>query len=149
MKLPVCRPKNNLATFDQFFNLDHPFIGLSLFPELTQWNEVDRSWIPPIDVEEGKDQLSIKVDLPGLQKQDIEVSAEGSVLTIKGQRKSGKSEKDRNFRRVERSFGQFVRKLDVGAPIDAEKVKAAYQDGVLEVLVKTTDVSKQKKIEVT
>ncbi|MBZ0166536.1 MAG: Hsp20/alpha crystallin family protein, partial [Candidatus Omnitrophica bacterium] len=87
MKLTPWKPKNKFTNIDDLFGLDHPFFGLTLFPEMRQLSEETRGWTPAIDVTEEKDHFMIKADLPGITKDDIELSAEGTVLTIKGERK--------------------------------------------------------------
>ncbi len=149
MKLTPWRPKNKVSNVDDFFGIDHPFFGLTLFPELRQFAEEGREWLPAIDVSEKKDHFAIKADLPGLSKDDIELSAEGTVLTIKGERKHEKEDQDKNYHRIERAYGQFVRRLDLGEPIDIKKVKAAYKDGVLDITVEKSASSTVQRIDIT
>lgn len=149
MKLTPWRPKNKVSNIDDFFGLDHPFFGLTLFPELRQFTEEGKDWLPAIDVTEEKDHFAIKADLPGLNKEDIELSAEGTVLTIKGERKHEKEDKEKNYHRIERAYGQFVRRLDLGEAIDISKVKAAYKDGVLNITIAKNPGATVKRIDIT
>lgn len=148
MKLTPWRPKSKVSNINDFFGLDHPFFGLTLFPELRQLTQDGKDWLPAIDVTEEKDHFAIKADLPGLNKEDIELSAEGTVLTIKGERKHEKEDEDKNFHRIERAYGQFVRRLDLGEPIDINKVKASYKNGVLEVTVQKSSDAQVKRIDI-
>lgn len=135
--------------FREFLDAEHPFFGLSLFPAVRSGNHnFTESFVPAIDVSEEKDQLVVKADLPGLKREDIQLSVEGSILTIKGERKSEDEKKDKNYHRVERSYGSFTRSLDLGSEIDQVKVKAQYKDGVLEVIVPKSEQSKPKPIEI-
>ena len=131
MTLIKWKPKRNSLTSD-FFN--QPFFSPSLLP---QWDELfDRSWqswIPAVDVSEDKNQITVKADLPGFKKEDIQLHVNGSILTIRGERKSETDNKEKNYHRIERSFGVFERSFDVGTIIDQSKVKANYRDGVLEI----------------
>jgi HSP20 family protein len=108
----------------------------------------DDRWNIALDVVEEKEQYVLKADLPGITKEDIKVSIENGILTIEGQRKSETEEKDKQYHRVERSYGRFVRSLNLGAQVDAAKIKANYKDGVLELIVPKSEETKPKTIDI-
>jgi HSP20 family protein len=137
MSLVQWKPKCSDPVED-FFGMDVPNFGLTLFPEFKQRGRYG-SWLPPLDVSEEKNSVHVKADLPGLKKEDITLSCEGSVLTIRGERKSEEQKQEKKYYRVERSYGVFERSIDIGVPIDQSKVKAKYNDGVLEVEVPKTE----------
>ena len=147
MNLIRCK-KSKPDSLSEVFDLDHPFWGVSLFPSLKSVAP-NAGWYPAIDVTEDKDSVVLKADLPGLKKEDISISVDGSVLTIRGERKSESEDKNKNYHRVERSYGVFERSLDLGTHVDESKVKAAYKEGVLEITVPKTEPPKQKWIEIT
>lgn len=141
------KPKNQ-DPIREFFGVDSPTFGLSLLPSFEQTSYGTRSWYPALDVVEEKDHVIIKADLPGLKKEDINISVEGSLVTIKGERKIEKEEKGKNYHRVERSYGIFERSLDLGTAVDESNIKAIYKEGVLEIsLPKIERKGKQINIE--
>lgn len=148
MNLSQWKPKKNTSLAEDFFGAEHPFFGLTLFPELKSLAESSQRWTPAIDVTEDKDQFSIRADIPGLEKKDIELSAEGTVLSIRGERKQESEKKEKNYHRIERSYGQFVRRLDLGEQIDLNNVKAKYENGVLDITVKKSETSAVKQIQI-
>jgi HSP20 family protein len=105
-------------------------------------------WIPSLDITEQKEQYIIKVDLPGLQKDNIKITLESGVLRIEGERKAQEPQQDTYAHRSERSYGRFVRAIKLGAEVDANKLSATYKDGVLEVTVGKTEQVKPKAIDI-
>ncbi len=103
---------------------------------------------PPVDVEETADEFVMRADLPGISMKDVKVSVMGDTVTIRGERSGEKSSQDGSLHRVERSFGSFERSFTLGAPIRADKVKAQYKDGVLEVRVPKAEEARPREIEV-
>lgn len=108
----------------------------------------ETSFTPAMDVVEEKDNFLVKVDLPGLTKDDITVTIHDSYLTIKGERRHEVEKKEANFYHRERTFGQFVRTLELPAHVDASKVQATFRDGVLHVTLPKTEEAKPKEIKV-
>jgi HSP20 family protein len=90
-------------------------------------------WTPALDVTEGKDAVTLKAELPGVDSKDIAVSLEGDVLTIKGEKEQKKEEKDERRHRVERSWGAFMRSVRLPAPVDGSKVTATFKNGVIAI----------------
>ncbi|MBF0490727.1 MAG: Hsp20/alpha crystallin family protein [Candidatus Omnitrophica bacterium] len=101
-----------------------------------------------LDVSEEKESYTIKVDLPGIKKEGVHLSFESGILTIEGERKDETVEKDRNYHRVERTYGRFVRSLNLGTGVDSDKIQANYKDGVLEVIVAKSERAKPKAIDI-
>ena len=108
----------------------------------------DECWRPAVDIEENNGNLVVKAELPGISKQDIKVSVKDDMLTIMGERKRENEQKDRLFHRVERCYGQFRRMIRLPAQVDADKVKAAYKDGVLQITLPKPESMKPKQIDV-
>ena len=90
-------------------------------------------WIPAVDVSETADKILVKAEVPGMDANDINISVTGDVLTIKGEKKSEREEKEENFHLVERTYGSFARSLTLPAAVDMDKIEATYQNGVLTV----------------
>jgi HSP20 family protein len=106
-------------------------------------------WTPQTDVTETKDSVSIKAELPGVEAKDVEVSVSGDMLTIKGEKKQEKEEKDEHRHMVERTYGAFSRMMRLPAPVAADKIKATFKNGVLTVTLPKTEEAKPKAIPVT
>jgi HSP20 family protein len=92
-------------------------------------------WVPAMDLAETDDHLVLKADLPGLDKDDVEIEVSDGVLTISGERKTEHTEREDGYHRVERAYGSFSRSLSLPDGIDAEQVKADFDKGVLEVRI--------------
>lgn len=109
---------------------------------------LEGTWTPTVDVYEDKDNVHIKAELPGLKKEDIEISVQGDTLILKGERKSESEEKKENYYRVERVYGQFHRAISLPAPVKSEEVKATYKDGILDIVLPKKEEAKAKQIQV-
>lgn len=107
-----------------------------------------RSWAPAVDIEETEADYRLKAELPGLKKEDVKISVEDNVLTLSGERKEEKSEKNRKVHRLERSYGSFVRSFSLPSSIAADKVTAAYKDGVLEIVVPKKEEAKPRQVDI-
>lgn len=124
---------------EEFFN--------SFFPRLEQARGSSQ-WFAALDVAEEKDAYLIKVDLPGVKKEDVHLSFENGILTIEGERRSEAEHKEKNYHRLERAYGRFVRSLNLGTGVDANKIEANYKDGVLEIHVAKSERAKPKAIDI-
>ena len=106
-------------------------------------------WAPALDVHEDKDKFTIRVELAGLKREDIDVSLQDGALIISGERKEEKISEGTELHRQERYYGKFQRALTLPEPVAADKVKADYKDGVLTVTLPKTEEAKPKKIDVS
>lgn len=108
-----------------------------------------QGWMFPVDIKETPEAILVKAEIPGVSKDDIKVAFDNNVLTIRGERKSEEKEEGANFLRVERKHGSFSRSFSVDVPVDQEKIKASYKDGVLEVVLpKGAEDSKGVTVEI-
>jgi HSP20 family protein len=107
-----------------------------------------RPWAPAVDILETENELVLKADLPGMDMKDIDIQLENGTLTLKGERKFEKEEKNKGFHRLERSYGSFVRYFTVPETVDTEHVKAEYNSGVLTVTLPKKEIAKPKAIKV-
>lgn len=105
------------------------------------------AWSPDIDISEDKDNYYVKADLPGLKKEDVSVAIEDDVLTIRGERKQETEQKEKNYHRVERSYGVFQRSFNVGQ-VKTEQIKAKYENGVLDVTLPKQEQAKPQNINI-
>lgn len=119
---------------------------LNLSSDLSE-NQIS-NWLPSTDIHDSGDKLVVKADLPGLDKDDIEVSVQGNTLFIRGEKKHEEKIEDMGYLRSERFFGQFERALPLSDDIDSSKVDASYKNGVLTVTVAKREEAKPKQITV-
>jgi HSP20 family protein len=109
----------------------------------------ERSWMPAVDVFEKEDRFVVKAELPGMKEEDVDVSVVGDTLSIKGERKTETEVKDEDYYRCERSYGSFYRSVPLPSNVDANKIEASFDDGVLEVALPKSAKIKPKKIAVS
>ena len=106
-------------------------------------------WAPALDVHEDKDSFSIRVELPGMKREDIEVSLQDGALVISGERKEEKVTEGTEVHRQERFYGRFSRALTLPSAVTGDKVKAQYKDGILTVTLPKAEEAKPKAITVS
>jgi len=121
---------------------DSPFAGLA------QTTNLLSGWNPALDVYEDKENFVVKAELPGMKREDIEVSLHEGTLSISGERKSEAKHQDAEVFRAERFFGRFQRAVTLPAAVASDKVKAQYKDGVLTITLPKTEEAKPKQIDV-
>ena len=107
------------------------------------------SFAPAVDVYEDEHNITLKVEVPGIDEKDIDVRLENNVLTVHGERKLEKEEKEENYRRVERQYGSFTRTFTLPNTVDTEKVAADYDKGVLKITLAKKAEAKPKQIKVS
>jgi HSP20 family protein len=105
-------------------------------------------WAPAVDITEDDKEYTIKVELPGVNKEDVRVSMEGDVLSISGERKAEKEEKNKKYHRVERIYGTFARSFTLPKGTAGDKISAEFKDGVLRVHLPKDEAAKPKSIDV-
>lgn len=104
--------------------------------------------MPSLDVYEEKDSVVVKAELPGMKKEDIEVNLTGETLTIKGEKQEDKEVKEDDYYRRERSYGSFLRSVDLPCEVKSGEIKASFKDGVLEIRMPKTEEAKKKAVAV-
>ena len=109
-----------------------------------KWDESPAvgDWAPSLDLSETKDSLVVKVEAPGMDQKDIQISLQENLLTIKGEKRQEKEEKDERYHRVERSYGSFTRSVRLPVGVDASKVTATFKNGLLTVTMPKTVAAK-------
>jgi HSP20 family protein len=106
------------------------------------------SHAPPVDIYEDEHKITLKIEVPGIDERDIDVRMEGNTLTVQGERKLEKEEKEENFRRVERQYGSFTRSFTLPGSVDLGQVSADYDKGVLKINLAKKAEAKPKQIKV-
>jgi HSP20 family protein len=138
-------------TFGRLFNLrdelDRLFEGP--FGDLSRTSRLLGVWNPAVDLYEDKDNVIVKAELPGLKREDIEVSLNDGALSISGERKSGEKAEDTEVRRSERFVGRFQRTITLPSSVKGDKVNAQYKDGVLTVTLPKAEEAKPRQIQVS
>ena len=138
-------------TFDRLSNLREELDRLFEAP-LSEFNPASpmlSGWTPSLDLYEEKDNFIVQAELPGMKKEDIDISLHEGALSIAGERKSEEKQEDAETYREERFFGRFHRSITLPKPVVADKVKATYTDGVLTVTLPKSEEVKPKQIEVS
>jgi len=106
------------------------------------------TFVPPVDVYEDEQNLILKLEVPGVNEEDLNVSLENDTLLIQGERKFEKEEKEENFHRIERRYGAFTRTFKLPNTLDSEKVEANYEKGILKITIGKKAEAKPKQIKV-
>jgi HSP20 family protein len=106
------------------------------------------SFAPPVDIYEDEHNITLKIEVPGIDEKDIDVRLENNTLTVHGERKFEKEEKEENFRRVERQYGGFTRSFTLPSSVDTGQVSADYDKGVLKINLAKKAEAKPKQIKV-
>lgn len=106
------------------------------------------SFVPAVDIYEDKDKLVLKIEVPGIDEKDLDVHVENNTLTVKGERKFEKEEKEENFHRIERSYGSFYRSFTLPSTVETDKVTAKYTAGVLKLEMKKKAEAQPKQIKI-
>jgi HSP20 family protein len=131
------------SILEQFF--DDSFFGPSM---LQSRNDGRNGWFPAVDLSQTPERFLIKVDLPGLTKDDIDLTVENQALTLTGERRFETGDDGETFSRVERSYGKFSRTFQLPNNVSASKVKAQFSDGVLTVTIPKSEEAKSRKISI-
>jgi HSP20 family protein len=143
----------NLIRYNPFRELEEMTRSWSLLPDVfTRFFEEPlavRPWSPSVDIEEKDNEIVVKADIPGVSEKDLEVRLENNTLTLKGERKFEKEDKQQGYHRIERGYGSFVRSFALPAAVDADKVQAHYKDGVLTVTLPKTEAAKARKVKIS
>jgi HSP20 family protein len=117
--------------------------------EFARTSHLLSGWTPALDMHEDKDNIYVRAELPGMKKEDIELSLHDGSLSLSGERKSEGNYQDAEVYRAERFFGRFQRTVTLPTPVTAEKVKAQYQDGILSITLPKAEEAKPKHIDVS
>ena len=136
---------------DRFFSLLPDFDVFDRFFDNTWLSESDKgisSWIPAFDISETETEYVITGEIPGIDAKDLDITLKDEILTIKGEKKHEKEDKDKSYHRVERYYGSFSRSFRVSDKVKTDELDATYKDGVIRLTLPKREDTKPKKIEV-
>ena len=119
------------------------------FGAMTRDEALTGSFVPPVDVYEDENTIQVRLEVPGIDEKDIDIRMENNVLTVRGERKFEKDEKEENFHRVERRYGSFTRSFTLPSTVNSDDVQADYDKGVLTIRLAKRAEAKPKQIKVT
>lgn len=105
-------------------------------------------WLPSLDLSETKNDIVVKAELPGIDTKDIDISLTNDVLSIKGEKKQEKEEKEEDYHFVERSYGSFTRSIRLPRDVQSDKISASYKNGVLKITLPKSEEAKKKEVKV-
>ena len=136
-------------------SLSSPVFGLrreidKLFEDTFGRGEGTNAWMPMVDVREGEKDLSLEIELPGIKPEEVEITADNGILTVRGEKRNERKEGDENSRyhMVERSYGSFMRSFQLPQGLDESKIEADYNDGILSVRIPKTALPQPRKIQI-
>ena len=146
MSIMRWRPRHDLSNIREEMNrlFDDFFTG---WPERRR-GLLEGEWAPSIDVAETDEDIVITVELPGVDQKGVDITIVDDVLTLKGEKKEEKEVKEKNYHRIERSYGTFQRSISLPTGVKADKAKATYKDGVLQITVPKAEEAKPKQIKI-
>jgi len=142
MSLIRWSPRNDVTGLDLFDNFFTP----DVFGKPVSFD--NQNWLPNTDVVEENDKYLVKVELPGLDKKDVDIKVEDNILSISGERKEEKEEKETRYHRVERRYGSFVRSFRLPDTVNQNAIEASFKNGVLTVQLPKSEKAIPKAIEV-
>lgn len=146
MTLVRWEPRTSLSPWNNFFQ-----------PRMTRWFEdffdgdedsVVSRWHPAVDIEESDNEFTLTAELPGMTKDDIELTIKDKLLTLKGEKKTLTEKKDNEVYLSERCFGSFQRSFNLSNQVDGSKVKAEFKDGILTIHIPKVEEAKPKTVEI-
>ena len=151
MSLIRWNPTRDLATFpSDIFNMQREMNKMfdSFSRGVDEPTLPNGNWMPAVDVAEEDNKYVVKIELPGVNKDDVKITLESSILTIRGEKKAEKETKEKNYHRMERSYGSFLRSFTLPTTVKNDKIDAEYRDGILSITLPKAEEAKPKHIEV-
>src|SRR6478609_1210681 len=142
-------PFREFSSMQDRMNRLNRFVRESYSPEGPEEALTTTSFAPPVDIYEDEHTIALKMEVPGIDEKDIDVRVENNTLTVHGERKIEKEEKEENFRRVERQYGEFTRSFTLPSSVDLAQVSAHYDKGVLKINLAKKAEAKPKQVKVT
>ena len=141
-------PFREFSTMQDRMNRMNRLFRESYSPEAPEEALTTTNFAPPVDIYEDEHTITLKLDVPGVEEKDIDVRIQDNTLTVHGERKIEKEEKEENYRRVERQYGTFTRSFTLPSSVDPGQVSAHYDKGVLKVNLAKKAEAKPKQIKV-
>ena len=136
-----------MSPTDRFARMLERSLGRELFAPLGTADDVStRAWMPPVDIRETPESLIVYAEVPGVNREDINITLENNVLTLGGERRFEKDTKEQDWHRIERSYGSFSRSFSLPTNVQSEKVEASFKDGVLAIQIPKSEAARPRKI---
>lgn len=142
-------PVREFSGLQDRFNRMNRLFRESFSPDNPEEALINTSFAPPVDIYEDEHNITLKMEVPGIEEKDIDVRIEGNTLTVHGERKMEKDEKEENYRRIERQYGSFTRSFTLPSSVDPSQVSAHYDKGVLKINLAKKAEAKPKQIKVS
>ena len=150
-ELQTWKPFRELAPFREFERVRRQMDRLwDSFLEggLRRRGEGEVEWLPSLDVAETKNELVVKAEVPGMDPKDIDISLSDGVLTIRGEKRQEKEEKEADYHLVERSYGSFTRSVQLPREVQSDKISASYKNGILKIALPKSEEARKKEIKI-
>src|SRR5580692_7531703 len=141
-------PFREFSTMQDRMNRLNRLFRESYSPEGPEEALTATNYAPPVDIYEDEHNITLKMEVPGIDEKDIDVRIENNTLTVHGERKIEREEKEENFRRVERQYGEFTRSFTLPSSVDSGQVSAHYEKGLLNIKLAKKAEAKPKQIKV-
>jgi HSP20 family protein len=150
-ELTIWKPLREVTPFRDFERMknetDH-FWDSFFDVESRRKGEDSGGWFPSLDVSETKNEIVVKAEVPGMDPKDIDISLSDGMLSIRGERKQEKEEKEENYHLVERSYGSFARSVALPKEVKHDKISASYKDGVLKIVLPKSEEARKKEVKI-
>ncbi len=149
-ELQVWKPFRELAPFREFDRMRREMDRLwdSFFERRPVKIEEGAEFLPALDLAETGNELVVKCEVPGLDPKDIDISLSDGMLTIKGEKKQEREEKEADYHLVERSYGAFTRSIQLPKEVQSDKINASYKNGILKITLPKSEGAKKKEIKI-
>jgi len=152
MSLVRWQPRSAMAAWDPFRDVNEMRSMMSRFFGWpyghSEEGPMEADWVPRVDIVQEKERYLVQADLPGMKREEIDITVNGDTLTITGERKSERKTQEDNFYRSERHYGRFSRSLILPSSVDADRIEAAYKDGVLQLAIPKSEQAGPKQIKI-
>ncbi len=149
-ELTTWKPFRELAPFREFERVRREMDRLwdSFLEGGLRKRGEESEWLPSLDVAETKNELVVKAEVPGMDPKDIDISLSDGVLTIKGEKRQEKEEKEADYHVIERSYGSFLRSVQLPKEVQSDKISASYRNGILRITLPKSEEAKKKEVKI-
>ncbi len=149
-ELTTWRPFKELAHFREFERMRREMDRFwdTFFERRPARIDEEAEFLPALDLAETANELVVKCEVPGLEPKDIDISLSDGMLTIKGEKKQEREEKEADYHLVERSYGSFTRSIQLRKEVQGEKISASYKNGILKITLPKSEEAKKKEIKI-
>jgi HSP20 family protein len=149
-ELTTWKPFRELAPFGDFERMrrDMDRLWESFFQRGVRRSDAESEWLPSLDMAETKNEIVVKAEVPGMDPKEIGISLSDGLITIKGEKKQEREEKEKDYHLVERSYGTFTRSIRLPKEVQSDKINASYKNGVLTVTLPKSEEAKKKEVKI-